>query len=130
MNKTKQVLKYLGLDFLGSAISWAIFYFYRKTRIELEQITVESVLEDSNFINGILGIATLWIFMYTLLGNYRKIYRKSRLVEFGKTILQHVVGVLIIFFVFLLDDQITAYAQFYSSIIVYYFIHTFFCIWV
>ena len=126
MNKTKQVLKYLGLDFLGSAISWAIFYFYRKTRIELEQITVESVLEDSNFINGILGIATLWIFMYALLGNYRKIYRKSRLVEFGKTILQHIVGVLIIFFVFLLDDQITAYAQFYSSILVYYFIHTFF----
>ncbi len=124
MNKTKQVLKYIGLDFFGSAIAWAIFYFYRKTRLELEHITVQSVLEDSNFVMGILGIAMLWIFMYSLLGNYRKIYRKSRLVEFGKTILQHIVGVLIIFFVFLLDDQINEYEKFYSSILVYFSIHT------
>ncbi len=125
MNKTKQVLKYIGLDFLASAISWAVFYFYRKTNIELEQISIQSVFEDSNFVNGILGIAVLWILMYSLLGNYRKIYRKSRLVEFGKTLLQHIIGVLIIFFVFLLDDQITAYAQFYSSILVYFFVQTF-----
>lgn len=126
MNKTKQVLKYLGLDFLGSAISWAVFYFYRKTRIELKQISIDSLLDDPNFLNGILGIAFLWIFIYALLGNYRKIYRKSRLIEFGKTILQHIVGVLIIFFIFLLDDQITKYAQFYSTIIVYFFVQTFF----
>jgi len=124
MNKTKQVLKYIGLDFLGSATSWAIFYFYRKTKIELKQITIDSLRDDPNFLNGILGIALLWIVIYSLLGNYRKIYRKSRLIEFGKTILQHLVGVLLIFFVFLLDDQITQYAQFYSTILVYFFLQT------
>ena len=125
MNKTKQVLKYIGLDFLGSAISWAVFYFYRKTRVELEKISVESLLDDPNFVNGILGIAFLWIVIYSLLGNYRKIYRKSRLIEFGKTILQHFVGVLFIFFLFLLDDQITKYEQYYTTILVYFTVQTF-----
>lgn len=124
MNKTKQVLKYLGLDFLGSAISWAVFYLYRKTKLELDQISIESLKDDPNFLNGILGIAFLWVLMYALFGNYRKIYRKSRLIEFGKTILQHGVGVLIIFFVFLLDDQVSKYAQYYSAILVYFFVQT------
>jgi len=124
MNKTKQVLKYISLDFLGSCIAWALFFFYRKTKVELIKLDLQSILNDSNFLNGILGISLLWILIYSLLGNYRNIYRKSRLIEFGKTILQHFVGVSIIFIFFLSDDVITEFSQYYSSTIVYFFLQT------
>ncbi|MGB0869268.1 MAG: sugar transferase [Flavobacteriales bacterium] len=124
MNKTKQVLKYISLDFLGSCIAWALFFFYRKTKVELIKLDLQSILNDSNFLNGILGISLLWILIYSLLGNYRNIYRKSRLIEFGKTILQHFVGVSIIFIFFLSDDVITEFSQYYSSTIVYFLLQT------
>jgi exopolysaccharide biosynthesis polyprenyl glycosylphosphotransferase len=127
MNKTKQVIKYIIFDFLGSSLAWGSFYLYRKIKIEESTEVAFSLLtQDKNFINGILGISAIWILIYALLGNYRNIYRKSRVLELSKTLIQHLFGVLVIFFLFLLDDQIKSPSQYYLSTSVYFTLQTLF----
>ena len=50
-------------------------------------------------------------------------YRKSRLIELGQTLLQTLVGVLVIFFVAILDDFIPSYKNYYSSISILFVLH-------
>lgn len=126
MNKTLQVLKYLGLDYLGSAVAWGLFFVYRKVYIEKMNLLMSEYISDENFIKGILGVSGIWILIYALLGNYRHIYKRSRLIEFGKTIAQHFVGVIIIFFLFLIDDQVEKISQYYTAVFIYFLLQTFF----
>ncbi|MGB0428210.1 MAG: sugar transferase [Flavobacteriales bacterium] len=124
MNKKLQISKYIILDFLASLVAWALFYVYRKTSIEFESISKDRLFSDANFSYGIFAMAALWVVIYILLGHYRKIYRRSRLLELGKTIFQHSIGVLLIFFVFILDDRVQNYTQYIDSILVYFTLQT------
>ena len=64
---------------------------------------------------GILIIPLCWVAMYSLMGSYQNIYRRSRLRELGQTLYISVIGVLIIFFLFLLDDTIISYKTYYHT---------------
>ncbi len=48
-----------------------------------------------------------WIFLHAFIGYYNKIYRKSRLSELSTTLGITIFGVLIFFFIFILDDIVT-----------------------
>ncbi len=127
MNKNLQVLKYVILDFLAAAIAWSLFFIYRKYVIEpnfLEHI--DEVFRDDNLYLGITFIPLFWLVLYTLVGTYRKIYRKSRLRELGQTLLITLIGTVAIFFALILDDIITSYRSYYQSFIVLFGLHFFF----
>ena len=66
-----------------------------------------------------------WIILYFIAGTYNDIYRKSRLIEFGQTLLISVIGTLTLFFVLLLDDEISSYTQYYKSYLVLFSLHFF-----
>ena len=53
-----------------------------------------------------LIISLCWITLYSILGHYNAIYRKSRLKEISQIFLASIIGVTIIFFGVLLDDSI------------------------
>ncbi len=124
MNKKLQVFKYLFADYFSAATAWTLFYVFRKIYIEPEKFgKAVPIVFEKHFFEGLIFIPIFWITAYTLTGVYKNIYRKSRLKELGQTFLFSLIGVLIIFFTLLLDDQIGSYKNYYQSILVLFGLH-------
>lgn len=124
MNKKLQVLKYLIADYLSATSAWTLFYVFRKLYIETEKFGKDiPVTFDKQFYLGLLLIPLLWIITYYFTGTYKNIFRRSRLKEAGQTLLFSIIGVLIIFFALLLDDEVVSYKNYYQSILVLLGLH-------
>ena len=71
-------------------------------------------------------IATFWTLLYALIGEYRDIFRKSRLAEIMRLARVSVLGAVVIFFALLLDDQgVSNYRAYYKTITAYFLLHFF-----
>ncbi len=124
MNKKIQVLKYLTADAFAAGSAWLLFYAYRKAVVESQFFDFDgTLLYDERFRFGIVSVTLFWILVYALMGHYESVYRRSRLLELKQTILQTFLGVLVIFFVALLDDVIPSYKNYYGSILVLFSFH-------
>lgn len=115
MHKNLQILRYLIFDIIAAIISWTLFYSYRKIYIEPLKFGYKIPVEfDSKFYLALIFIPAFWITIYYITGQYSNIYRKSRLLELGKTIMTSIIGVTIIFFLLLLNDWISDYKKYYD----------------
>ena len=72
---------------------------------------------------GVTVLPVAWVIVYALMGTYNDIYRKSRLKEFGQTLIVALIGCLIIFFSLLLDDVIVSYRSYYSTFMALFLLH-------
>jgi exopolysaccharide biosynthesis polyprenyl glycosylphosphotransferase len=116
MNKKLQALKYIASDYLSALVTWIVFYIFRKTALESGYSLADFNIEFTDkFYSGLLIIPLVWLLFYAGTGTYLNIYRKSRLKEMGQTMLQTIIGVTIIFFVLLLDDQLKSQESYYLS---------------
>lgn len=124
MNKKLQVFKYILLDVASAAIAWTLFFLFRKKYLEPLKFGYDVPLQfDNNFYYALILIPVYWIGLYFLVGTYKNIYRKSRLKEFGQTLLISFIGTLILFFVLLLDDEVASYTQYYRSYFTLFGLH-------
>ncbi|HZL12297.1 MAG TPA: sugar transferase [Prolixibacteraceae bacterium] len=115
MHKNLQVARYLVFDVIAVLISWTLFYIYRKIYIEPLKFGYEIPVEfTSKFYLALIFLPVFWITLYYISGQYSNIYRKSRLLELGKTIMTSIVGVTLIFFLLLLNDWIPDYRKYYN----------------
>ena len=118
MNRKLQTLKYLIADLTAAALAWGLFFSFRKIYVE-----GESLQFDDKFYIGIVIIPLFWVTLYLLTGTYKKIYRKSRLRELGQTFFITLIGVLIIFFTLLLDDEVASYKHYYKTFFALFSLH-------
>ena len=102
---------YFFSDFLSSAFSWLLFNYYRKTYIENYPFEINHKLVVSTIL-----ISIFWILVYSAFGNYKNVYKKYRIKEITQTLSQCFIGIIFIFFTFLLDDKINSYQDYYSLI--------------
>ena len=124
MNKRSQVLKYLIANWFSASIAWIVLYVFRKKVLESDKYGIPVQLEfDQNFFLGLLFIPIFWLLLYAMVGQYNQIFRRHRLKEIGQTLWISIIGVLIIFFVLILDDQITTYKNYYQSLLVLFASH-------
>jgi exopolysaccharide biosynthesis polyprenyl glycosylphosphotransferase len=121
MNVKLQTIKYVLLDAFAAALAWFSLFTYRKLYIEYTPIEF-----NPNFFYALLLIPIFWISLYVLLGLYADIYRRHRLKELGQIISVSGLGVIVLFFAFILDDQISNYKNYYASILVLFLSHFFF----
>jgi polysaccharide biosynthesis protein PslA len=113
---------YAIVDWLMALVAWSCFYYLRK------KILHETYGADAKFWLGILFIPAGWVLLYALVGSYHSIYKKSRLTEFTKTIVCSIIGCVILFFLFLLDDIRNEYSYYYvafGSLLLIHFVLTF-----
>ena len=106
MNKSTRIhiVWYALSDFFLSALSWGLVYFIRKYFLDLK-VADESGLDiDKNFWLGITLIPAGWLILYTILGAYKSLYRKSRLNEMWVTFTASLLGSAILFFTIILND--------------------------
>lgn len=126
MNRKLQRLKYLLFDFSAAALSWCLFYIFRKTYIEPKKFGHPVEIQfDNTFYTGLILIPLFWIAIYALTGIYKDPYRKSRLKELGQTLLTSLIGTIVIFFALLLDDEIASYKSYYLLFIVLFVLNFF-----
>ncbi len=118
MNRTLQTSKYVVFDVLSSGLAWFLFFSFRKKVIEPAKFGYPIPLEyDDRFFYGLILIPVFWVSLYALLGMYKNIYRRHRLKELGQVMFSSVIGVIILFFTVLIDDQIANYQNYYRSIL-------------
>ncbi len=119
MNKKIQTLKYLISDLLSSALSWTLFFVFRKTFIESAKFGFDvPIIFTKSYYYAVVFIPLFWVFIYYISGYYKNPYKKSRLQELGLTLGLTLLGSIILFFVLILDDQILTYKNYYFSFFV------------
>lgn len=104
---------YVLSDYLTGAIAWGVFYFVRKALLH-EPIDL-SIGQYQKFWLGVMFIPFGWLIQFVLLGSYHSLYKKSRLGEFTNTFICNLVGSIVLFFVFILDDVKNDYTYYYSA---------------
>ena len=119
-----QYLKLIAADFGAALLAWVAFFLLRKYLLhELADFhpTPERLLDLSR---AALFIALFWTTIYALLGEYRDIFRKSRLSELISLARASLLGTVVIFFALLLDDQgVNNYHAYYKTFTAYYALH-------
>ncbi|MDO8951734.1 MAG: sugar transferase [Draconibacterium sp.] len=124
MNRPWQVVKYLTFDILAAAISWVVFFIYRKAIIEPQRFGIDIPIEfNHRFYMGLIFIPIFWITIYYITGFYKNIFRRSRLIELGQTFTTTLAGVVVIFFTLILDDFIHTYKNYYQLFFTLFFLH-------
>ena len=119
MNKNSPWLSlFLVSDYLSGLVSWALFFFFRKTLIENQAFEM-----DINFWLGIALIPLFWMVLYFVQGTYIEIRRMFRLKLLNLTISISVIGSLIIFFSIILDDQVRSYEGYYWNLLILFVVH-------
>lgn len=130
-NKKKQTLKYVFSDWLCALIAWSLFFSFRKYNEDPDFLDhYQIVFQDINFIAGILMVPIFWLILYTISGYYNNVFSKSRLKELGQTFFVVLLGVVILFFVTIIDDVIHSYKSYYVSFSMLFglqFTLTYFC---
>ena len=106
------LFRYLFFDFLAASLAWFFFISFRKANhtIGLDSLK-KQLFSDENLIVGIVAIPLFWLLLYYVSGAYKSIFRTSRLGQFGQTLFTSVIGVLVIFFVVLLDHEVSTSSE-------------------
>jgi len=123
MNKKLQACKYLVFDFMAATLAWVLFFTFRKFYIEHDPDWYNNLIYNKKFYIGSVLIPVSWCIIYYLQGNYNAPYRRSRLNEVANTFITSLVGVLMLFFVLLLDDEVQNYRNYYKAIGVLFALH-------
>ena len=121
-----QYIKLVAADFGAALVAWGCFYVVRKYL--LNEMTGYRFTEGALFdlTGSAVFIASFWTLLYALVGEYRDIYRKSRLAEIIRLARVSALGAVVIFFTLLLDDQgVVNYRAYYKTFSAYYLLHFF-----
>ena len=112
--------KRIFFDMNSAAISWVLFFIYRKEIIEKVDFEISETL-----IYGTIAVTLLWMSIYTLSGNYIDVRRVSRINEFYRTSMQSIIGCLIIFFGLIIDDieHYQNYTTYYQALFILISLH-------
>jgi exopolysaccharide biosynthesis polyprenyl glycosylphosphotransferase len=119
-----ELTKFVFFDFLAAALTWFLFVniLSANNGFAISSIKEQLFIEE-NLILGLVIIPLFWLVLYYLSGSYKSIFRRSRLGQFGQTIFISIIGVLVIYFVILLDQTVTAGKGYYQSLFLLLIIH-------
>lgn len=119
-NKKVVIFLYLLFDILAALITWVCFFIFRKYNVDhsVLQNLDSTIFNDSKFYIGMGACTLYWIFLHAFFGCYNKIYHKSRLKELGNTLIVTLIGTLLFFFAFILDDVINDYSDYLTYFLV------------
>ena len=116
-------VRYVLGDGLASVIAWTTLFIFRKRYLEFAPAYRETWLpakmfEEGSYVFGTVFIPLFWIGLYGLTGMHSQPFRRHRSQEVAQVLWVTLLGSLTLFFVLILDDQISTYTQYYRSLLV------------
>ena len=122
--KKRHSIKYIICDTLSAMLAWTALFLFRKLVLEESGLDgFGQVFHDINFWLGIVIVPLGWLALYTIQGTYRNVLRRARLKEMLETLLATLIGVVVIFFVLLIDDEMPSYRDNYASFLFLLVVH-------
>lgn len=123
-NHRNQRILYIVFDFLAASAAWVLFYMFRKVQIEPQVFGMDiPITLGTRFWAGAIGLPFAWIMFYFFTGFYNDVFRRSRLDDFFRTFMTSLLGVIVIFFLLILDDTIVDYTNYYSLFFTLFLLH-------
>lgn len=107
---------YFLYDFCISWFAYTALYTYRKSFIEPSRFGLETMYWDNFYSLGAALSSTLWVFSIGVIGLYINPIRKSRLTEISHVIQVWFIFSIAYFFIFLLDDYVSSYSDYFKTI--------------
>jgi len=116
INQRKQLIKYLLGDYIAANIIWILVNVFRYDYIASATgfHDLNTYLFSGKVIAGQIIIPFFWLMLYYFSGYYNTPMRKSRLFELNKTLVSVEIGVLIVFFVIVVNDLPRDYHVYYQ----------------
>lgn len=122
--KKRLTLLYILWDLIAAMLAWGALFLFRKLDLEDPGFTdISQVFYDANFWKGILLVPCGWFILYWMMGAYRDVLHKARLKELETTAISSLIGVVVIFFVLLLDDNLSNIKYYYVSFLFLLTVH-------
>lgn len=122
-DKQISITWYAVIDFFTASLAWACFFFIRKWILK-ETITDDGeIIVNNKFWLGLIIVPFGWLSLYTLVGSYRNLYKKSRLFEFTITFICSLIGTIVLFFILILDDVRDNYSYYYLAFLFLFAVH-------
>jgi polysaccharide biosynthesis protein PslA len=112
---------YAFTDYVMAAFAWAVFYMVRKSLLHQELNISHGIFEK--FWLGVIFIPFGWLILFSIVGSYQSVYKKSRLGEFTTTFICVIIGAIALFFLFTLDDTNSDYTYYYAAFAALIFVH-------
>lgn len=125
MNKRKIAFLYVLFDCLAAIFTWILFFIYRKYNVDEFLFSKHfsiSILNDPKFYIGLVALPLYWLALHTFVGYYKRVNGKSRLKELETTFIVTLIGVLLFFFVFILDDIVNHYFDYIQYFLLLFFL--------
>jgi len=120
----RHTIPFILVDFIAAMISWFSFFAYRKVFVEPDKFGYDIPFEaNSNLYLGLIAVPFYWVVLYTLSGAYADVWRKSRIKEISRTFSITALGVVILFFTLLLDDEVKSYEVYYKTLLTLFLLH-------
>lgn len=118
---------YLLCDYIAAILAWIVLHFARSYFLQVKVISKEhGLLFNPPFWWGLLLIPVAWLSLFTLIGSYHSLYKKSRFNEFTNTIIACIIGCTIIFFSIMINDPQQKYTYYYKALFTYIWAQLFF----
>lgn len=111
---------YVAMDYITAAAAWLCFYFYRS---DVQHDLGAYPISAESWFYIVVIVPAGWLGIYTLAGTYNHLYKKSRLAEFTLTFVCTLLGSMILFIVFVMNDPQNKYSYFYLAFVVLVAIH-------
>ena len=109
---------------LSAMLAWALLFMFRKIGFENLRVgDLNQVFADANLWRGLVIVPLGWLALYALQGTYKNVLRKSRLKELQQTATASLIGVVVLFFALLIDDQVGRYNNYYLSLLFLLMVH-------
>lgn len=116
MKNRKQLYKYIISDILTSLVAWSILNGIRMMGLLHAEFSYHFLIPEYNARIVYPLVPFFWLFLYWLSGYYENVWFKSRLSEFFSTLLVTIIGSIVLFFVIIIDDNVSDYFLYYQSL--------------
>jgi exopolysaccharide biosynthesis polyprenyl glycosylphosphotransferase len=116
MSQKTATLKYIISDFITAAISWTIFFLFRRIINEYTPPGFEfHQYFNTAFYLGIIIVPIFWLVINYIFGYYRYIFKKTIPEDIIRTLKITFTGVVVLFFTLLLNDFVKNYKTYYIN---------------
>ena len=113
---------YAGIDFLSAALAWMLFFIHRTLAMQnVHELDV--IWNDIRFYQGLIIVPLGWLFLYSAYGYYRRPFAKSLFTDATQTLSQTIGGVIVLFFIVILDDYVETYNWYYNYVFMLFVLH-------
>ena len=118
-SKGLHIMWYVISDGIACVIAWVLFSILKTQLLDTSNDNFSTILKDAHFLNTTFFIVPIcWLVFFSLTGNYTEsIYLKSRLNEFTNTLIYCLIGMIVVFFVFIFQLNTDNYSYFYNIFI-------------